>query len=182
MVSEFVDGWTIAQTLGEGAYGEVKLLLNNSTGEAVAMKIIDLTKHPDARSSVRKEVAIHKLMSSPNVIQFFGQRTESHIEYLFLEYAAGGELFDRIEPDVGMAQWEAQKYFKELISGVEYLHKHGVAHRDLKPENLLLDEHLNLKISDFGMATIFRMQGKGAGAVVGALFREAVWNITLCGS
>lgn len=42
----------------------------------------------------------------------------------------------------------------------EYLHSHGVAHRDLKPENLLLDEHLNLKISDFGMATIFRMQGK----------------------
>ena len=99
-------------------YFRVKLLLNNSTGEAVAMKIIDLQKHPDARSNVKKEVAIHRLMSSPNVIQFFGQRREGNIEYLFLEYAAGGELFDRIEPDVGMAQWEAQKYFKELISGV----------------------------------------------------------------
>lgn len=82
------------------------------------MKIIDLQKHPDARCNVKKEVAIHRLMSSPNVIQFFGQRREGHIEYLFLEYAAGGELFDRIEPDVGMAHWEAQKYFKELISGV----------------------------------------------------------------
>ncbi|XP_034256073.1 serine/threonine-protein kinase grp [Thrips palmi] len=160
MVSEFVDGWTIAQTLGEGAYGEVKLLLNNSTGEAVAMKIIDLHKHPDARTNVKKEVAIHRLMSNSNVIQFYGQRREGNLEYLFLEYAAGGELFDRIEPDVGMAQWEAQKYFMELISGVEYLHSHGVAHRDLKPENLLLDEHLTLKISDFGMATIFRMNGK----------------------
>ncbi|KAJ1519307.1 hypothetical protein ONE63_004606 [Megalurothrips usitatus] len=159
-VSEFVDGWTIAQTLGEGAYGEVKLLLNNATGEAVAMKIIDLEKHPDARSNVKKEVAIHRLLSSQYVVQFFGQRREGSIEYLFLEYAAGGELFDRIEPDVGMAQWEAQKYFKELISGVEYLHGHGIAHRDLKPENLLLDEHLNLKISDFGMATVFRMHGK----------------------
>lgn len=82
------------------------------------MKIIDLHKHPDARSNVKKEVAIHRLMSNSNVIQFYGQRREGNLEYLFLEYAAGGELFDRIEPDVGMAQWEAQKYFMELISGV----------------------------------------------------------------
>ena len=40
------------------------------------------------------------------------------------------------------------------------MHCCGVAHRDLKPENLLLDEHDNLKISDFGMATVFRMNGK----------------------
>jgi len=64
------------------------------------------------------------------------------------------------EPDVGMPMWGAQKYFRQLISGVEYLHSRGVAHRDLKPENLLLDNNDNLKISDFGLATIYRMQGK----------------------
>lgn len=64
------------------------------------------------------------------------------------------------EPDVGMPVWGAQKYFRQLISGVEYLHSHGVAHRDLKPENLLLDNNDNLKISDFGLATLYRMQGK----------------------
>ena len=55
-----------------------------------------------------------------------------------------------------MSQHEAQRFFKQLLSGVEYLHSRGVAHRDLKPENLLLDEHDNIKISDFGMATMFR--------------------------
>ncbi|GFG38350.1 hypothetical protein Cfor_05695 [Coptotermes formosanus] len=157
---EFVDGWTLAQTLGEGAYGEVKLLINRSTGEAVAMKVIDLEKHPDARTSIRKEVCIHRMLTDPHIVRYYGQRREGNVEYIFLEYAAGGELFDRIEPDCGMASWEAQKYFKQLISGVEYLHCCGVAHRDLKPENLLLDEHDNLKISDFGMATVFRMNGK----------------------
>lgn len=55
-----------------------------------------------------------------------------------------------------MPQQEAQRYFKQLMAGVEYLHKRGIAHRDLKPENLLLDDNDNIKISDFGMATIFR--------------------------
>lgn len=61
-----------------------------------------------------------------------------------------------LEPDVGMPQHEAQRYFLQLIAGLQYLHERGVAHRDLKPENVLLDEHDNIKISDFGMATMFR--------------------------
>ncbi|XP_046388652.1 serine/threonine-protein kinase grp isoform X2 [Ischnura elegans] len=160
MVSEFVEGWTIAQTLGEGAFGEVKLLINRHTGEAVAMKIVDLEKHPDAANSIRKETCILRMLTDPHIIKFYGQRREGNLEYIFLEYAAGGELFDRIEPDVGMSAWEAQKYFKQLVAGVEYLHGRGIAHRDLKPENLLLDEQDNLKITDFGMATLYRMKGK----------------------
>lgn len=51
---------------------------------------------------------------------------------------------------------EAQRYLNQILSGVEYLHNRGVAHRDLKPENILLDDTDNVKISDFGMATLFR--------------------------
>ncbi|XP_058986303.1 serine/threonine-protein kinase grp isoform X1 [Musca domestica] len=157
---EFVEGWTLAQTLGEGAYGEVKLLINRQTGEAVAMKMVDLKKHSDAIMSVRKEICIQKMLQDQHILRFFGNRSHGHIEYIFLEYAAGGELFDRIEPDVGMPQHEAQRYFTQLLSGVQYLHQRGITHRDLKPENLLLDEHDNIKISDFGMATMFRCKGK----------------------
>ncbi|XP_064091729.1 serine/threonine-protein kinase grp [Macrobrachium rosenbergii] len=159
-VVEFVVGWNVVQTLGEGAFGEVKLLINTDTGEAVAMKMVDLIKHPDADAAVRKEICIHRMLKHTNIIKFYGSRRENAMQYMFLEYAVGGELFDRIEPDVGMPQHEAQKYFRELINGVEYLHSRGVTHRDLKPENLLLDENDHLKITDFGMATLFRHQGK----------------------
>lgn len=124
------------------------------------MKMIDLEKHPQASENVQKEVCIHRMLIDPSVIRYYGQRKEDKREYIFLEYAAGGELFDRIEPDVGMPEALAQKYMKQLISGVDYLHKKGIAHRDLKPENLLLDVNDNLKITDFGMATIFRLRGK----------------------
>lgn len=59
-----------------------------------------------------------------------------------------------------MHSGEAQKYMTQLLDGLEYLHRRGITHRDIKPENLLLDEENNLKISDFGMATIFRLKGR----------------------
>ncbi|KAG4073652.1 hypothetical protein HA402_000876 [Bradysia odoriphaga] len=157
---ELFEGWILAQTLGEGAYGEVKLLINKRNGDTIAMKMIDLLRHPDATASVRKEVGIQKMLNNKHILRLYGKRTECDVEYIFLEYAVGGELFDRIEPDVGMERHSAQRYFKQLLEGVTYLHSRGIAHRDLKPENLLLDKNDNLKISDFGMATLFRVQGK----------------------
>ncbi|XP_046663642.1 serine/threonine-protein kinase grp [Homalodisca vitripennis] len=157
---DFTADWSIMQTLGEGAYGEVKLLINKNDGMAVAMKVINLEEHPEASVNVQKEIAIHRMLNDPHIIKYFGQRTEGSVGYIFLEYAPGGELFDKIEPDVGMESWQAQRYLKQLLSGVEYLHSKGIAHRDLKPENLLLDEHDKLKITDFGMATVFRSRGK----------------------
>ncbi|XP_064641120.1 serine/threonine-protein kinase Chk1-like [Lineus longissimus] len=159
MVTPFVEDWNFVQVLGEGAYGEVKLAVNVRSEEAVAVKIIDLSKVGSNAEAVRKETIIHKLQNHDNIIKFYGHRTEDKIQYLYLEYASGGELFDRIEPDSGMPEVDAQRFFKQLMSGVEYLHTRGVAHRDLKPENLLLDENDNLKITDFGLATMFRIQG-----------------------
>ena len=74
----------------------VKLLINRQTGEAVAMKMVDLKKHSDAILSVRKEICIQKMLQDQHILRFFGNRSHGNIEYIFLEYAAGGELFDRI--------------------------------------------------------------------------------------
>jgi len=61
-----------------------------------------------------------------------------------------------LEPDVGMEQSEAQAYFLQLLSAVDYLHSCGVTHRDIKPENILLNAADLVKLSDFGMATMYR--------------------------
>lgn len=70
--------------------------MNKNDGNAVAMKIINLEEHPEAKDNVKKEIAIHKMLNDPHFIRYYGQRTEGSIGYIFLEYAPGGELFDRI--------------------------------------------------------------------------------------
>ncbi|XP_064380427.1 serine/threonine-protein kinase Chk1 [Dromaius novaehollandiae] len=160
MAVPFVEDWDLVQTLGEGAYGEVQLAVNRRTEEAVAVKIVDMKRAAECPDDVRKEICIHKMLSHEHVVRFYGHRREGATHYLFLEYCSGGELFDRIEPDVGMPEAEAQRFFQQLIAGVVYLHGLGITHRDLKPENLLLDERDNLKISDFGLATVFKHNGR----------------------
>ncbi|XP_072938655.1 serine/threonine-protein kinase grp isoform X2 [Epargyreus clarus] len=150
MAGEFVEGWFAAQVLGEGAYGEVRLLVQARTGACVALKAVR------AGGEGAREAALHRALRHPHVLRCYGERDHRHLHYLFLEYAQGGELFDRIEPDVGMPEKEARRYWRQTLEGLAYLHGRGVAHRDIKPENLLLDEHDQIKISDFGMATLFR--------------------------
>lgn len=76
-----------------------------------------------------------------------------------MELAEGGDLFDKIESDVGVGEDIAHFYFTQLISAVSYMHSKGVAHRDIKPENILLSADGNLKIADFGLATLFSYKG-----------------------
>ena len=75
--------------------------------------------------------------------------------FIVLELVTGGELFDKIVSVGKLSEEQALFYFSQLVEGVEYCHKLGVCHRDLKPENLLLDEHGNLKISDFGLSSLY---------------------------
>lgn len=49
---------------------------------------------------------------------------------------------------------ESRRLFQQIISAVDYCHRHMVVHRDLKPENVLLDAHMNAKIADFGECVV----------------------------
>jgi serine/threonine-protein kinase Chk1 len=153
-----VGNWEFANTLGEGAYGEVKLAINNKNQETRAVKIISLNLLND-KTAIQKEVLIHKTLNHDNVIKYYSSFQQLDKFYIILEYASGGELFDRIEPDFGMHVDLAHKYFCQLINGVEYLHSKGIVHRDLKPENLLLNDNDLIKIADFGLATLFQYKG-----------------------
>lgn len=69
---------------------------------------------------------------------------------MIMEYVSGGELFEHIVKHGKLSEKEGRKFIQQIISGVDYCHRHMVVHRDLKPENLLLDQKGNVKIADFG--------------------------------
>ena len=72
---------------------------------------------------------------------------------MVLEFA-GGELFEYLVHHGKTPESKARRFFQQIVSAVEYCHRHKIVHRDLKPENLLLDSELNVKIADFGLSNI----------------------------
>lgn len=73
-----------------------------------------------------------------------------------MEYVPGGDLYHLIEQKGKISETEARVFFQQIISAVDYCHRHQVTHRDLKPENILLDDFNNVKVGDFGLANLLR--------------------------
>ena len=102
--------------------------------------------------SLEREIVVMKLIEHPNIIQLYDVWETSTELYLILEYVEGGELFEYLCEKGRLSTNEALGYFQQIIAAMDYCHRFNVAHRDLKPENLLLDENMNIKVADFGMA------------------------------
>ncbi|RCI04531.1 hypothetical protein CU098_009193 [Rhizopus stolonifer] len=121
--------YNLLQTLGEGEFGKVKLAVHTETGE-------ENLKHP----------YIVKLY---NILE-----TEKYVG-LVLEYASGGELFEYILAHRYLKERDAKRFFAQLVSSVQYMHKCKIVHRDLKLENILIDKNRNIIVTDFGFANQF---------------------------
>jgi serine/threonine-protein kinase Chk1 len=107
------------------------------------------------------EIILHShLKRHPNIIHCLGNGEDSLWTWIAMELAEGGDLFDKIEADEGVGEDIAHFYFSQLVSAVEYMHSRGVAHRDIKPENVLLSAEGDLKLSDFGLAAMFKKDGQ----------------------
>ena len=96
-----------------------------------------------------------KILRHPNIVHLYSVIQTTQFIYLIMEYVSGKELFDYIIKKVKLQEIEACKFYQQIISGIEYLHKLKIVHRDLKPENLLLDSKKNIKIVDFGLSNMY---------------------------
>jgi BR serine/threonine kinase len=154
---KFVGSYILDKTLGLGATGKVKLARHSKTGMKVGVKIIrkDLFyDKPSLRIKVQREISVMKLMFHPHVIKIFDVLEDSRYLFLILEYAGRGELFNFLLEKRRIHNKEALVFFQQLITGLDYCHNHRICHRDLKLENILLDFDYNIKIADFGMASL----------------------------
>eukprot|EP00906_Rhabdomonas_costata_P033100 RCo046588 len=146
--------YQLGKTLGKGNFSKVKLATNTQTGEQVAVKITerDQMTDPGTETQLRREIAVLRKLHHPNVVRLLDAFTTPKTYFIVLELVTGGDLLDKIASlHHPMDESLARHYFQQLILGLYFVHKNGIAHRDLKPENLMLDANGNLKISDFGL-------------------------------
>eukprot|EP01103_Thecamoeba_quadrilineata_P000868 TRINITY_DN10760_c0_g1_i1.p1 TRINITY_DN10760_c0_g1~~TRINITY_DN10760_c0_g1_i1.p1 ORF type:complete len:726 (-),score=131.55 TRINITY_DN10760_c0_g1_i1:175-2352(-) len=152
------DQLNIGQQLGEGHFGVVYKAKWRGISVAVKeLKVANIAKDEDAIKEFRKEIGIMGKLRHPNVVLFIGGCTQPPHLCMVTEFLSGGSLFDMIHkqkrrPDL----ITATKMVWQTSLGLNYLHlsEPQILHRDLKSMNLLVDEHNNVKLCDFGLSCI----------------------------
>ncbi|EAW13051.1 putative protein kinase [Aspergillus clavatus NRRL 1] len=148
----------LGKVLGSGAGGSVRLLKRNSDGVTFAVKQFrdrhSWETSKEYSKKVTAEFCIGSTLHHGNIIETLDIIHEGNHWYEVMEYAPF-DLF-AIVMTGKMSKDEIACCFKQILSGVAYLHGMGLAHRDLKLDNVVVNEHGIMKLIDFGSAVVFR--------------------------
>lgn len=155
-----IENYEVLDLLGRGGFACVyrARCISLSQGE-VAIKMIDKKHMKDSGlvKRVRNEVEIHCQLKHPSILELLSYFEDSNYVYLVVELCHNGEV-NRFMKNNGkpFSESQARKIMSQVVTGLLYLHSHGILHRDLTLANLLLTRDMNVKIGDFGLATQLR--------------------------
>jgi tRNA A-37 threonylcarbamoyl transferase component Bud32 len=147
------DKYEIGKELGRGGFSIVKKGKNKKSGEEVAIKCINKKNlKKDELQLLTREINIMQKLRHKSIIQLIDIFETANELFLVLELVSGGELFDQIVERGSYSESDAANLIRQVLEGIDYMHRHGVVHRDLKPENLLCASANIIKIADFGLS------------------------------
>ncbi|CAL9223750.1 unnamed protein product [Arabidopsis halleri] len=139
--------------IGKGAFGEVRVCREKTTGQVYAMK--KLKKAEMLRRGqvehVRAERNLLAEVDSNYIVKLYCSFQDDDHLYLVMEYLPGGDMMTLLMRKDTLTEEEAKFYVAETVLAIESIHRHNYIHRDIKPDNLLLDRYGHLRLSDFGL-------------------------------
>ncbi|XP_039589205.1 inactive serine/threonine-protein kinase PLK5-like isoform X2 [Passer montanus] len=155
--------------LGEGAFGRCYQVTEVTSGRLYAAKVIPRARLavPGVADRVERERELQCHLRHPHIVRLHGHFAERGHLCLLLELCSRGSLADILRARGRLTEPELRYYLRQLLSGLRYLHGHGLVHRDLKLSNFLVTERMRVKIGDLGLARPAAPPGRRWGALCG---------------
>lgn len=154
LTNKTIGNYKLLKKVGEGGFASVWVAEHSITKVQVAVKAIKQFKPDDAATKklFDREITLLKQIRHPFISELFEVLSDDDYNYLAMEFVPGGNLLEVVNKTGKIPEEKARLYFAQLIGALEYLHGSlNIAHRDLKPENVLLDQHGNARLIDFGL-------------------------------
>lgn len=149
--------WRKGELIGCGAFGRVYMGMNLDSGELLAVKQVSIASGGASREKTQahireleEEVKLLKNLSHTNIVRYLGTAREEEALNILLEFVPGGSISSLLGKFGSFPESVIRMYTKQLLLGLEYLHKNGIMHRDIKGANILVDNKGCIKLADFG--------------------------------
>ncbi|CAA2959893.1 serine threonine- kinase tricorner-like [Olea europaea subsp. europaea] len=147
------DDFELLTMIGKGAFGEVRICREKTTGQVYAMKKLKKSEML-RRGQVEHVKAERNLLAevdSSCIVKLYCSFQDEEYLYLIMEYLPGGDMMTLLMRKDTLTDDVARFYIAETVLAIESIHKHNYIHRDIKPDNLILDRYGHLRLSDFGL-------------------------------
>src|SRR2546425_923316 len=152
-VGQQIDSYRLIRLLGKGGFADVYLGQHIRRQTYVAVKIMRERLANDNVKDFLNEARSFRL-KHPHIIQLLDFGLADDIPFLVMEYAPHGSLRQRHPRGTQVPLGTIATYVQQVASALQYAHDEGLVHRDIKPDNMLLGEHDEILLSDFGIASI----------------------------
>ena len=163
--------YVVEERLGSGGFAVVFLVLDQSLGRRLAVKVLspDMALSRSGLERFHREAASIARLSHPNIVPLHFAGQHGDLVYLAMQYVEGETLADRLAREGRMAINDVVRILREVASALDLAHRRGIVHRDIKPANILLERDSGRAlVTDFGVARVADQSGlTTAGLVVG---------------
>src|SRR5579864_8199006 len=152
-VGQLLGNYRLVRLLGCGGFAEVYLGEHLRLGTQAAVKVLHtrLASQDDVEG-FEKEARTVAHLKHPHIVRVLDDDVEEDTPFLVMDYAVGGTLRHRHPKGTRLPLTTIISYVKQVADALQYAHDQRVIHRDVKPENMLIGEHDDLLLSDFGIA------------------------------
>lgn len=150
-----VGPYEVVAFLGSGGMGEVYEAVDTRLNRRVALKVLPpaLVANADRRRRFLQEAQLASALQHANIVTIFDIGTAGDTDYLAMELVRGRRL-DAAIPSHGMRVIDALRLAVQIADALAAAHAAGIVHRDLKPANVMVTDQDQIKILDFGLATL----------------------------
>lgn len=164
------------ETIGKGAYGSVHKAVHISSGNVVALKIINFDEknaeaYVDVQDIQREVALLTELRDAPNITKYYGCYLDGPRIWIVMEYAQGGSVYSLMKASPGgcIEEKYATVITREVLLGLSYLHKSNIIHRDIKAANVLITAIGKVVLCDFGVAARLATSSSKRNTMMGTL-------------